>query len=465
MAPFAVCYRRGMSRRAIWETVFDRFDPERPPDFPAWHAARPLSPLESITEALDFDKGTPHVLLTGTVGTGKSTELLRVAEARASKEFVVLLDLARHFDQVVGDPSALEHVTAWEVVFLAGLAVLRSAEERLGFALPVGHRRAIEQAWVAAAKLSKAIESTPEIDAGKLAKSLVLLASAAGSAVAGPAGAAAGAAVGGLAALTESAKWSLPFGLSKTKLPDQDIRAETLLQCVNVIIGLVQQRGSKVLVILDGLDKVKDFDRAKELFLESTMIAQLACRVVLCGPFVLRTAGTLACMRGFSDVPPLVNVPVMAQDNPSRPGPGIPFFRDLFGRRVADLGEPPLLLPKELDRLAYYSGGRARDFVGMVQRVARKAWSRDVETAIAEIVEAVIDERRRQWETGLNRGHIRVLEAIANDPEHRLPDEDLAQKLLAAGLLLPYPDGNEWYYPHPLLTMSLLRVKLAGSSN
>jgi hypothetical protein len=458
-----------MSRRPVWETVFERFDPlvPVPREHTEWHAARPLSPLDSICKKLDFPKGMPHVLLTGTQGTGKSTELRRVAQARDGKEFVVFLDLEHHFDKVVGDWEALQHVTAWEVVFLTGLAVLRSAEELLGFRLAPEHRRALEQAWVDAAKLSKAIESTPEVDAGKLAKSLVLLASAAGAAALGPAGAATGTAVGGLAALTESAKWSLPFGLSKTKLPDQEREAQTLVACVNVIIGLVQQRGTKVLVMLDGLDRIKELDRAVELFVESKLIGQLACRVVLCGPFVLRTDGSLLGVRGFSDVPPLVNVPVLDKDDPSRPGPGIPFFRELFARRVADIGAPALILPPEIDRLAYYSGGRARDFVDMIQRVAQAAWGDDVATASAEIVDAVIDERRRHWETGLHRGHIRVLEGIVNDPEHQLPDlpdDPLAQRLLANGALLPYPDGSEWYYPHPLLMMRFIRRKAAGSS-
>lgn len=450
-----------MSRRQIWQTIFERFDPERPPDVPAWHATRPLSPLDSICEALDFPKGTPHVLLTGTVGTGKTTELLRVAEARASKEFVVFLDLERHFDQVVGDPEALHHVTSWEVVFLAGLAILRSAQQRLGFTFPEAHVRALAQAWVEAAKLSHAIEAAPEVDLGKLAKSLVLVTSAVGAAVGGPAVAAVGS---GLATLGESAKWSLPLGLSKKKLPDQDSQAQTLLQCVNVLIGLVQARGSQVLLILDGLDRIKTFERAKDLFLDSKMIGQLNCRVVLCGPFVLRTDGAINGVRGFSDVPPLVNVPVLAQEDPSRPGVGIPFFRDLFVRRVADLQAPDLLEPALLDRLAYYSGGRAREFVTMIQRLAHRAYSADAHSAPPELVEKVIDERRRRWETGLTRGHIRVLEAIAADPEHRLLDDELAQKLLMTGALLPYPDGSEWFYPHPLLTMRFLHVSPPSSS-
>jgi hypothetical protein len=46
----------------------------------------------------------------GTVGTGKTTELLRLAEARAGKELVVFLDLDRHFSDVLGDAPALQHV-------------------------------------------------------------------------------------------------------------------------------------------------------------------------------------------------------------------------------------------------------------------------------------------------------------------------------------------------------------------
>jgi hypothetical protein len=30
--------------------------------------------------------------------------------------------------------------------------------------------------------------------------------------------------------------------------------------------------------------------------------------------------------------------------------------------------------------------------------------------------------------------------------------------------LLPYSNGSEWYYPHPLLTMHLVRTKPAGSA-
>lgn len=456
------CYRRRMSRRPLWELLFQRFDPEQPAEQPEWRAHRPLSPAEAIGKALDRPFGIPRVLLTGTVGTGKTTELLRIAQARATKEFVVFLNLERHFHEVVGDPAALQQVSPWEVCFLAGLALLRSAEERLAFVFPESHLRDLGKAWAALAKASGEVEKAPELDVAKLAKSMVLLASSAATAAGGPA--AVGTGLSALASVADAVKWSLPLGLEKRALPDQDSQVQTLLRCVNVLIGLVQQRASKVLLILDGLDRIEAFDRAKALLLDSQLIGQLSCRTVVCGPFALRRDGAIVNVRGFSDVPPLVNVPVLSQADPAKPGPGVAFLSDLYARRVADLGAEGLIPQPLLERMAYYSGGRAREFVVFIRRLSEFAWDEGADVATATLVDRVLDERRRRRETGLHRGHIRLLEEVAADPDHRLPEDELAYKLLTYGALLPYPDGSEWYYPHPLLTLNLVRVKPPGSS-
>ena len=344
--------------------------------------------------------------------------------------------------------------------FLAGVALLRGAEERLGFTLPTAHLRELERAWVALARSSKQVNAVPEVDVAKLGKAMVMAVSSGALLVAGAPGAVVGAGLATLSAVTEAGKWSLPFGRKKERvLADSDPEVQSLVSCVNVLIGLIEQRAGHVLLVLDGLDRIEDFERAKEIFLDSDVIGRLDCRVVLCGPFVLRRDGALLNVRGFSDVPPLVNSPVLAQDDPSQPGPGIPFFRDVFVRRTIDLRVPDLVPQALLDRLAYYSGGRAREFVTAIRKLAEHAWDADADVATSAQVDEVLDERRRRREIGLTRGHIQVLEAVANDPEHRLPDDPLAQKLLTYGALLPYPDGSEWYYPHPLLTIRFLRVK------
>jgi hypothetical protein len=153
-----------------------------------------------------------------------------------------------------------------------------------------------------------------------------------------------------------------------------------------------------------------------------------------------------------------VNEPVLLQADPTQPGPGVPFFCELFDKRVADLDAPDLVPPGLVQRLAYRSGGRARDFVLFIRTLAEAAWQEDASVATEALVRTVLDTWRRQREMGLHKGHIQLLEEIAADPEHRLPNSPLAQELLSYGTLLPYPNESEWYFPHPLLTMNLVKV-------
>lgn len=91
--------------------------------------------------------GDARALVTGTIGTGKSTEILRIAEARSSQDLVVVLDLQRHFSQVVGDENALRNIEAWEVVFLGALAVVRMANEILPYPIPQYMLDDLGRAW------------------------------------------------------------------------------------------------------------------------------------------------------------------------------------------------------------------------------------------------------------------------------------------------------------------------------
>lgn len=190
-----------------WQEVYERFDPEEPAP-PEWHADRAQNPAHWILTALDRPNRRPKVLLTGTTGTGKSTELMRVARARAQKgaEFVVVLDVHKHFWQVVGDATAVERVSSWEVCFLVGMALIRASKERLGIELDTALVRQLSDAWRDLARA--ALPSTPQIDVMKLARSMTLVASSA-VATLNPA---AGTAVGVLAELGSSAKWDVPFG-------------------------------------------------------------------------------------------------------------------------------------------------------------------------------------------------------------------------------------------------------------
>lgn len=445
-----------MTRRAIWQQLYQRFDVYEYVTSAPWRADRPLSPARRIIDLLATPFASDaRILVTGTIGTGKTTELLRIVEARASHEFVVFLDLARHFDRL-GRIEGLQHVNQWEVCFLVGLALYRTAEDTIGFPFPRDLLKDLESAWSQLARAS----GTPQpaqVDLGKLAKAVVT----AGAAIVGGPGAALAGAGLGAAAEAVRASWNLPMGASSTRLPDDDEQVKTMLHTVNRVIGEIQTRHRPVLLVIDGLDRIRDIQRARELFVESDVLARLACRVVLSGPFALRHHPAASAVPRFQ-LQPLVNEPVLDQHDPTKPGPGLAFFTELFRRRADDLGGSELISQPLLDHLAFYSGGRARDFVKMIRLVAQEAWQADTGAATHALVESVIDQERRLLETGLHRGHIDVLESAMRDVDHRLPKDELVWELLTLSRLLPYPDHSEWFYPHPLLTRHLLSTGSTG---
>jgi hypothetical protein len=401
-------------------------------------------------------------LLAGTIGTGKSTELWRIAEERAQKgaEFVVFVDLVRHFQNAFGSTEALQHISSWEVCFLCGVALIRAAQSQ-GYRWDPDSVQGLADAWSALAGATQPPGSAPpSIDVFAAAKSLVLFASTTASLVVPQVGAAA-ASVKALAELASAGKWALPMAKKDTRrIEDQDPLMQSLVDRVNVLLGDFRQWSRPVLFVIDGLDRIVSFERAEALFLHSQMLARLQAPLVVCAPFALRNHLATSEVRRFK--PRILhNVPVLDHtdpSNPDRPGSGVAFFSDLFRRRISDLAADDLVPKPLLDRLAYYSGGRARDFVRTIRILADYGYDDAAPVATDAMVQEVITEARHLIEGGVDKGHITVLEAIARDPKHELPDSQTARELLTYARLLPYPNESEWFYPHPLLMISKIRL-------
>lgn len=179
------------------------------------------------------------------------------------------------------------------------------------------------------------------------------------------------------------------------------------------------------LFIIDGLDRVSSFERAEALFLKSDMIQRLDCPLVVCAPFVLRHHLATANVRRFDNIT-LHNAPVLDHDDPTQPGLHVRALSEARRDGAAD------------------AAGRAQ--------------------ADGEIVERAIEEERRLLEGGLRKGHVQVLEEVARDPRHELPDGEAADELLKTLRLLRYRNKSEWFYPHPLLLIAKVRATPTGSS-
>jgi hypothetical protein len=121
----------------------------------------------------------------------------------------------------------------------------------------------------------------------------------------------------------------LPIGKSKKKLEDQDQPIRDLLQAVNRMIEALRLYATRsIVLVIDGLDRIRSLPQATGLFRDSNLIASLDCRLVVCGPVALRHSTKLAETR--FDTHLLFNEPVLLQAEPSKEGPGIDFFLEIY---------------------------------------------------------------------------------------------------------------------------------------
>lgn len=448
------------SHRPLWETIYERFDPEKPAFDRRWRVDRKYSPAALILDELALPMGGhKRFMILGGLGSGKSTELFGIAEQRGATGPVVFVDLVDHFEVRVGDIAALDRLQAWEVLLLIGLAVFRAGEARFEHVWDKTLRKQLEEAGQAFVDDEK---DRAEFDLGKLASAFAVLAGGTiGALVGGPVGAVAGA---GIAEAGKSVQWRFKIGMpGRAPRSDQDALVQRLLDAVNLLIGELQRTyACRLTIFVDGLDRIKDRERTQALFVDSSLLGSLECDVVITGPMALHWGSLRKHVRRFT-TKVLTNAPVIDRRDPwsfTPGGSGIDVCIAIYRRRVAGLDFEPLG-DMQLRKLAYYSGGRIREFVRLIRSLCGPAWRHDLAQVSDEIIEHAIDEVRLETEGGLTRRRLDLLRALLDNP-NELPDDgdELVAEMLDVCLILPFPNESEWYFPHPLL----LKAKLPKPS-
>lgn len=439
-------YKWPMNEREIWGEVHRRFDPQAPPARPEWRANRSYGGIYPLHERLrrPFD-AHPKILVAGTVGAGKTTELLRLAEDRRERDLVVYFDVHHHLQTVVRDVAVINQIAPWEIAVLVGLAVGRALNET-ELAAPE-HLEKIQAAW--GALLPK--RDVKRVDLAKLMGSMTLVISD----VTGIS------ALKTIAGLTKGFRWDREVG--RVRHHEQDPAVQALFDAVNaLLIKAAKRTNHRLVVLLDGLDRIQDAHHARALFVSSTFLTSLECALIVNAPFVMRHDAAFAEARGFTQHF-LVNEPVLSAEapaDPSRPGDGLRFFRELTRKRMQDVEAQAgrqLIASDALDFLAWHSGGRARDFVHFIREAAGHTFSKTQPCITHEIAQVVANDRRRVLESGIRQSHVTALTQVMQAPRAPLPDADVVDELLTNGRLLPYPNDSEWFFPHPLLLPLLSR--------
>ena len=336
--------------RPFWTDVYRIFDPEQPATAAERAERKDYNTIAHLERKLSRPDIPRKVAIGGPRGSGKSTELASLASRLGTSREVVFLDLVRHFHEVVRDQSALGRLAPWELCGLLGTALYKAAAEAK---LPIDlehHRRRLGAALDASlARVgSTAAANGPKLDLGKLAQSMFV----------GVGGALAGAATGTPTALVELAgsavaagtaaaaatAWTWAIGLpGRPATTDQDTEVRGVLAATNALIYDVQFRlARRVLFVVDGLDRVDDLGALRDIFVESSLLDELAgdivCTVSL--PLLWEHQSTL---RGF-EAHELVNLPVLDPADVASPlyGKGCPFFHEVVRRRLAQIqGAPP----------------------------------------------------------------------------------------------------------------------------
>ena len=448
---------------AHWQEVHRIFDPIVPAPAELRVERTRYNPLsEQIAPRLRLPLPHQKYVLAGGIGSGKSTELRATAAGLMGAKLVVLVDLWQHFESTVADPGAIDHLQPAELVGLLGLSVLRAGVEVMGH-----DWRGLE------GKLGAAIQGiqTPlergegpaVLDVVSLAKGIALaVGGATGAAVAGPLGA--GVAKAGiegglqvLEAVAESTTWEWKVGLrGRGRSSDQDSPVRAVLQATNALLDDIRRHYLREVVLLvDGLDRVQDAGTFEDLFVESGLLGELRCDLVatLQLGLVQRYRSRLRWCKPFD----FTYVPVASRASPGVPNEdGMTFFGSLAEQRFRVLGIKAPISPALIRSLAFRSAGRLRDFISLVREVAVQAMLEQSAEATRAQVDSVIDQLRRDHESGLNTAHIDVLQSVLDDPNHQLPAGEVALELLERQLLLAYPNESTWYLPHTILMLHLL---------
>jgi hypothetical protein len=387
-----------------------------------------------------------QVLLTGHVGSGKSSELMRLGEELAEKFFVVWFDA----ESTLAESSA----NHFDVLLAMGLAVHKAAAE-----LKPSKQLADKLAG-SLAKFVRKYESrkgfTLKVD--QLLKQIAAMAIGAGAGIlAGPATAAAGAVTG----LLVATKLELNVRDELVKTLELPINRQEVIGALNEIIAWVQQKdGRPVLIITDGLDKVPAA-RARLLFAESSLLREPACALIYAAPieFYYRVAAWQA-NNIFDDYlilpnPPVTKCPPTGNDwqLEREIAAGLEIMRKVVRKRLVarDLDADKVIMPEALTLLARMSGGVMRELIRSFRDAATFTQLLDRMQIDQEIAQKAIHRRRQELGPRLTLTHRDALKLILRQGMLSGGQQEATEDELLRNLhLLSYQDtGNAWSDAHP----------------
>lgn len=420
-------------------------DPLAPAE-PAFYVERPAPPIHALREAWAFgpEEGG-HCLLVGGLGSGKSTELTRLATLVAEAADPPLVTLLRLQEQL--DPG---QVTAAQVLFLLGIASLALVEEKP----PTPLIRQLEKAYGDIV----APDGDPKIDVLSLLSRIAVLAGGMAKAAGRPL---VGSLVGGLGELAKGTKSPrLPLPGRGRRLSANQTPTINLADAVAEAMSWTRTKFMRVPLafFVDGLDKLDP--GSIEEFFGSGVLSLPACPVVYSAPLALRYTVKGIPLEPHYSFLTVHNFPVFREhaDDPLNPV-GFAAMREIIRKRLEYAQLDPatvfaggLVEGGVVDRAIEASGGVAQIFLDLLDRSLRRAVvgaAKDDLIIDEPTLQSVIEEARKAMALRVRPSQFDILRKVRETRGR--PEGESADELLYYNVVLAYPNDPAWFRPSPLL--------------
>lgn len=426
-----------MNSSNFWKPLYQVFKPDKAltgKELDELYVRRTKkSPADKLVHRLEMMDEPAKFLLSGHRGSGKTTELRRLEKLCRTNYTVVWVDTETNLDSF--------NLRYAEVVLLIGKRIVEQLEA-INWPLPKELSENLTRS------LAKVTLQTKEEAGGSLQLPKVL----------------------------QELGILLKVGFQQDRTSTVDVRpaVSSTVNAVNEIIQAAEQDKPKLLVIVDGLDKL-DYAIALEAF-RSSLLTELDCHIIYTIPIALRYSSAFPqASEVFPNRLDLTNPPIFKCDDQNRPTSipdreGRHILARVVEKRLERLGSAykDLFHSDALNLLCEKSGGVLRDLIRLAlnafdaaQEDAKKAI--DYATAEAAVREEQKIAIRDFYFPELDHVHRtgRFTDNTFESPEGKFLISD---KLLESKLVLGYESsqGSPWFDIHPILLEALERWRTAN---
>lgn len=405
------------SKATSLKEAMNILDPEWPlstnEDLDAFFVPRAASPLGELRLLLT-DSTTPQkILFTGHRGSGKSTELAKLANQLGGSHFIV------HYS--VKSVLNLFDLSYVDVLLSLGLELIRQVTAR-----KINIRDdVLEHIRLFTSEVTKEVETGVKAGASISSELNAFVAKLTG-------------------------KLTTEAATRETVREKVSHRLSDLLESIDLLAREAEKStGQRMLVIVEDLDKT-DLETARTLFYNNAQSLQAPpVSVIYTFPTALRHDNAFMQIEQTFPMPCVLPNLKTRSRRGRAPGAGeddeIPQLSEILTRRV----KKGLFTTGALTELARLSGGIPRELIALARYACLDARLKERPVIDEEAVECAAQRKRRDYQVLLDSAQLGRLAEI--HASQRVENDEQDRALLHNLSVLEYRNGDVWHDVHPLI--------------